>query len=87
LYTKWQSSKKKKEPNLAITIYKIPKTNPESLYILGYYWNLSLKSGDLKKKVFKIWQICAIFTMDNSFDVKIICLGRNLAKFQNFCSQ
>jgi len=88
LYTKWQSSKKKKSQIWLLLYIKFQKQTQNPSIFLATTWNLSLKSGDLKKKVFKIWQICAIFSMENSFEkVKIIRLGRNLANFQNFFSQ
>jgi len=38
------------------------KQNPS---ILATYWNLSKKSGDLKRKFFKIWRMSVIFSIKN----------------------
>jgi len=45
---------------------KVEKKQNHSI-LLAPYWNLIIKTGDLKKKPFKIWQIWIIFFQEKSF--------------------
>jgi len=51
-------------------VYKRKKG--ESFNILGYLFELILKFGDLKEKLFEIWQILVFF-----FSWKILGIGQN----------
>jgi len=49
-----------------IKIEKKKKKKKNSFYIFGYLLELIVKYGDLEFMFFKIWQIWAIFCMENS---------------------
>jgi hypothetical protein len=60
----------------------VEKNQNRSIF-LATYWNLAQNSGDLEIYFFQIWQIWAIFSMENPlYWSKSYFSGRNLAKFQ-----
>jgi hypothetical protein len=62
---------------------KVGKNQNASLF-LATYWNLSLKVGDLEKKILKILQIRVVFFMKNRLcKAKTYFSSQNLAKICN----